>query len=85
MSFLCYIYSYLANKKKFVWINNITNALDNILIWVLQGSIVETILFNAYFGDFFEFIEKLSIHNFADDNSLSLFAESVKDLVKPLS
>ena len=85
MSFLCYIYSYLANKKKFVWINNITNALDNILIWVLQGSIVEMILLNAYFGDFFEFIEKLSIHNFADDNSLSLFAESVKDLVKPLS
>ena len=42
------------------------------------------ILFNAHFNDFFGFIEKASAHNFVDDNFLSLFDESVEDLVKPL-
>ena len=36
------------------------------------------------FYDFFVFIEKALVRNFADDNSLSLFSASIKDLVKSL-
>ena len=45
---------------------------------------METILFNAHFNYFFNFIEKAPVHNFADDNSISLFAETPEDLVKSL-
>lgn len=42
------------------------------------------ILFNANFDDFFVFIEKASIHNFADDNSSSSITDSFEDSVKSL-
>ena len=45
---------------------------------------METILFNANFNYFFNFIEKAPVHNFADDNSISLFVETPEDLVKSL-
>ena len=80
----CYIYSYLASRKQCVRINNTTSAFYSILPGVLQGSIVGPILFNANFDDFFVFIEKASIHNFADDNSSSSITDSFEDSVKSL-
>ena len=37
-------------------------------------------LFNCFFNDFFYFIDKASVHNFADDNSLSAFESNIKIL-----
>ena len=37
-------------------------------------------MFNCFFNDFFYFIEKASIHNFADDNTLSMFEETIQNL-----
>ena len=48
---------------------------------VPRGSIVEPILFNAFLNDFFYDIENAPVHNFADDNTLSCFAKTVKDLI----
>ena len=41
-------------------------------------------LFNAFLNDFFFCIRKASVHNFADDNALSLLAKSVTLLVEIL-
>ena len=41
-------------------------------------------MINAHLSDFFNFIVKASVHNFADDISLSSIAESIEDLVKSL-
>ena len=42
-------------------------------------------LFNAFLNDFFFCIRKASVHNFADDNTLSSFAKSVTLLVEILT
>ena len=81
---LLYIYSYLENRKQCVKINNINSNFQTIKSGVPQGSIVGPILFNIFFNDFFFFLCNVSVHNFADDNTLSSFARTVKNLVSIL-
>ena len=57
------------------------SGFEEIISGVPQGSIVGSILFNAFLNIFFYDIENGSIHNFADDNTLPCFAKIVKDLL----
>ena len=77
---LMYIYSDLSNRKQCVRINNVHSKFQNVISGVPQGSIVGSALFNCFFNDFFYFIDKASVHNFADDNSLSAFESNIKNL-----
>ena len=78
---LCYIYSYLKDRKQCVEINNKQSEFDTVISGVPQGSIFGPILFNTFFNDFLVFIPKASVHNFADDNALCSFAKTLKGLV----
>ena len=78
---LCYIYSYLLNRKQCVRINNINSDFLNVVSGVPEGSIVGSILFNCFFSDFFYVIETANAINFADDNTLSAFANNIKNLI----
>ena len=49
-----------------------------------QGSIVGPIIFNCLFNDFYYFIENADVHNFADDNTLTTFAQNVQNLISVL-
>ena len=75
-----YIYSYLSNRKQCVRINNVHSKFQNVISGVPQGSLIGPTLFNCFFNDFVYFIDKVSVHNFADDNSLSGFESSIKNL-----
>ena len=77
---LMYIYSYLSNRKQCVRINNVHSRFKNVISRVTQRSIVGPELFNCFFNDFFYFIDKASVHNFVDDNSLSAFESNIKNL-----
>ena len=77
---LMYIYSYLSNRKQCVRINNVHSSFQNVVSRVPQGSIVGPTLFNCFFNDFFYFFDKASVHNLADDNSLSVFESNIKNL-----
>ena len=77
---LMYLYSYLSNRKQCVRINNVHSSFQNVISGVPQGSIVGPTLFNFFFNDFSYFIDKASVHNFADDNSLSAFKANTKNL-----
>ena len=77
-------YIYLKKRQRCVRINNIYSGFEEIISGVPQGSIVGPILFNAFLNDFFYDIENASVHNFADDNTLSCFAKTVKDLINVL-
>ena len=80
-NFLAYLHSYLSKRKQCVRINNVTVDFETIISGVPQGLIVGPILFNCFFNDFFYFIEKASVHNFADDNTLSMFEETIQNLI----
>ena len=61
--------------------NNVTSDFKATLSGVPHGSIVGRILFNWFFNDFFYFIEKASVHNFAGDNNLSIIEETIQNLI----
>ena len=82
--FLLLLYSYLENRMQCVKINNHSSGLLNVLSGVPQGSVLGPILFNVFFNDFFYFFEKENVHNYADDNTLSCFAETIPELVSYL-
>ena len=71
------IYSYLEDGKQFVKINSTYSDYNEIISGVQQGSILEPILFNLSISYLFLFIEIDSMHNFADDNTLSAWGETV--------
>ena len=75
-----HIYSYLSKKKQRVRINNVHSRFQNVISGAPQGSIVSPLSFNCFFNDFFCFIDKASVHNFAHDNSLSAFQSDIKNL-----
>ena len=72
------IFFYLKNQKQCVRINNIYSNFENITTGVPQGSIVGPLLFLFFFMEF------SSIHNFADDNTLSAWANTISDLINKL-
>ena len=76
------ILSYLKNRKQCVRINSTYSNFENIITGVLQGSIVDPLLFDFSIKTLFFFIECSSIHNFADDNTLSARANT--DLINTL-
>ena len=76
-----YIYSYLSNRKKCVRMNNRFSNYQKIISGVPQSSILGPIFFNLLTNDLFFFVSDVSLHNFADDNTLSAFAETILDLI----
>ena len=76
------IYSYLKGRKQCVRINNTYSDYNE--TGVPQGTILGPILFNLSCNDMFFLIEIASLHNFADDNSLSAWGETVSKLIDTL-
>ena len=68
---LRYIYSYLSNRNQCVHINNTFSNYQKIISGVPQSSILGPIFFNLSINDLFFFVSDVSLHNFADDNTLS--------------
>ena len=57
---------------------------ENIITGITQGSIVGPLLYDFSINNLFFFIESSSIHNFADDNTLSAWANTISDLINKL-
>ena len=81
---LRYIYSYLSNRKQCVRINNTYSSYQKIISGVPQGSILGPIFFNLSINDLFFIVSNVSLHNFANDNTLSAFDETILELIDVL-
>ena len=77
------IYSYVKGRKQCVKINNTYSDYNEIISGVPQGSILGPVFFSLSIN-LFSFIEKVSMHNFADDNTLSAWGETVSKLIDTL-
>ena len=76
--------SYLTERKQATRLNNVYSAFQLILSGVAQGSILGPTLFNIFLNDFIYFIKTANVHNYADDNTLTSFSNSVSNLIKIL-
>ena len=81
---LRYVYSYLSNRKQCVRINNTYSSYQKIISGVPQGSILGPIFFNLSINDLFFIVSNVSLHNFANDNTLSAFDETILELIDVL-
>ena len=77
---LKYIFSYLKGRRQCVKINGICSKFLTILAGVPQGSILGPILFNIFINDIFLFIQEGNLHGFADDLTISAYADTLKHL-----
>ena len=64
------ICSYLSNRKQRIKINNVFGVRKDLLLGVLQGSVLGPFLFNICLNDLFFFLKDVGICNFADDSTI---------------
>ena len=60
------------------------NCFLELISGIEQSSILGTLLFNIFLNVIFLFVKKASLHNHADDNTLSAFATDIDDLIEIL-
>ena len=77
---LSLIYSYLKNRKPSVCINNIYSTFLELVSGVPQRPVFGALLFNTFLNDLYFFITKASLHNYADDNTLSAYSSDLNSL-----
>ena len=76
---LCYIYSYLKDRKQCVQINNKQSEFDTIISSVPQGSVFGPVLFNIFFNDLFFFQTRLFVILRMTNFALCSFAKTLID------
>src|ERR1051325_8142231 len=77
---LDWIKSYLANRKQFVSLNQISSTMKNITCGVPQGSILGPLLFTLYINDMVHCSELSYYILFADDTNIFFSCKSFSDL-----
>ena len=65
------MHSYLSGIKQRVKLGNCISKWQNIIKGVPQGSILGPLIFNIFMNDIFYFLEKSTLYNYADDNTVS--------------
>jgi len=76
--------SYLFNRKQQIKIGDTVSSWASITKGVPQGSILGPLLFNVFINDIFYFINKSTLYNYADDNTLSFYTTNFDELISVL-
>ena len=78
------LHSYLTDRKQRVKVGSAYSSWRDVLRGVPQGSVLGPLLFNIFINDLLLFIEKCSISNFADDNTLYKCGFELRDVITAL-
>ena len=72
--------SYLKDRKQRVKISSTYSEWANVNCGVPQGSILGSLLFNIFINDLFYVIDKCTLYNYADDNTMPYSHTNIDDL-----
>ena len=78
------IKSYLSNRWQRTKINNLYSSWTELLLGVLQGSVLGPLLFNINLNDLFFLALDTDICNIADDNTIYTCDISLSDVISKL-
>ena len=81
---LTFLLSYLSGRTQCVKNNNTFSLFKFILSGVPQGSILGPIIFNVFINDLYMLLNSNNLFNFADDNTISAFSETVEGRINIL-
>ena len=76
--------NYLSNRKQRVKLGPHHSECADIVRGVPQGSILGPLLFNVFINNIFHFLDKSSLYNYADDNTLSYAYSNSDTLIHTL-
>ena len=62
------------------WVNNVNNTVLELMSGVPQGSVLGALLFDIFLIVLYLFITKSSLHNYADDDTLSVYSSDLISL-----
>ena len=75
---------YLSHRLQRVKIETARSSWAELSKGVPQGSILGPLLFNIFVNDLFLFVEKCTLYNYADDNSMSYSSSTLQDALSSL-
>ena len=75
------MHTYFNGRKQRVKINNKHSSFEEILFRVLQGFILEPLLFNIFISDYFLILNNIEIASYADDNTPYCSYKSFEDVI----
>ena len=81
---LLYCLSYMSDRKQRTKVNTSFSTWQDIISGILQGSIIDPLLFNIYINDIFSLINGTSLANYADDNTPYTMNKDIKEVLNNL-
>ena len=81
---ITFLHNYLKHRKQSVKTNNTSSFFRTILLGVQQGSVLGRILFNIFINDLFLWLKNSDLHDFADDNTITVTCKNPNDLLRAL-